>query len=913
MSDSESGEWERYGSDSDEQEFKKKKYRNPYIDSSAHEDKEEKPKKKKRRNQEESEEEMEEGFDKYYPAEAPPLVDEEEEMEYEGEPGTITLRQGDVEITTTSDQITRDIWDDDPEDLPRAPVEEIKSVDALNCFDIVKKMESAGSLFKTTYGSLDILFNPYEGERGVMEFEEAMELANKLPTNGFIAKDLKFIVENTTMGSGKSKALDEYIIGVCKHLQRGNLEFPTICSISARMLFSKFSTDRTNERMAGEGILEKMVCYKEATAKEIKLSRWISIQLDSLRRLKTRLKNGFFDFLILDEFVSIMRQISSSTLAGKRLEIVALLLQLMSKAKKVWIMDADIDQLTMNLILHLTKGEEKKLMYSINLGKVDTKEWYIIDNVSQILHFVVDWIEANPTKRFFFPCPSKFMGEVMKAFIERTREELGISEDTKVKLINSFYTEVSGGVADVNSWRDHYVGCSTSMVGGISCEEDFFEITVVVVAGALCTAQEIIQMINRSRKTKKIYVCLLGNSKRTEEKKRERKSDPYFETNDIERLMYRIQEDNSSVLKKELGDSESLLKYNFGYEPDYREFANSAMIKIMAVNEALRMRSVYNMRETFLDLIKRSIVSDEQIHFVPKELNKKKLGLKEMKTFVRESKARQVCNADSVDKRDVPAGELIEYEYWLNRKKSFKEFYNVQNPNVQFIAKWEYRMPNVRLFSLLLLAEEGHLREIDRNIMSNLVGDHVATVQFFQKDIKHLRRFLEICFRDWKKPWTWERFTSDTITNFTELSEINNLISPTRNISLETKKLSSKTIVQKLRIILKCLGLEMEMNRESINQVVTRYYSVDLNSLYEMYKILLQIHKDSPSVMERLQNDIEAARDYYREKGGGGSNTTQNSQAEPMEMTQVEEEEIFEDSDVRAFDDGEKEYEFNQE
>ena len=207
------------------------------------------------------------------------------------------------------------------------------------------------------------------------------------------------------------------------------------------------------------------------------------------------------DYLILDEFMSILTQLQSvGTHKGNLSTNQNIFWGLVRNVKKVIIMDANIERQTIDFIKFIRRGGS---VLSYEIAPRKDKE-IIFTEEDQMIPYLEK--SASEGKRFAIPITRNIQyGDAIKSKLESTGAKvLYINQTTKEQ-----YAEY---ISDTTKWTEYdIIMYSPTISSGVSCTvENHFDFVACFFSGNTSNPYESSQMIGRVRypKTNKIYINL---------------------------------------------------------------------------------------------------------------------------------------------------------------------------------------------------------------------------------------------------------------------------------------------------------------------------------------------------------------------------------------------------------------------
>lgn len=210
------------------------------------------------------------------------------------------------------------------------------------------------------------------------------------------------------------------------------------------------------------------------------------------------------DYLILDEFMSILTQFQSiGTHKGNLSTNQNIFWGLIRKVKKVIILDANVEKSTIDFIKFIRGEKSQVVSYQIEARKEKEIQF---TGFPQLMPFLISEVIAG--KKFVIPITqSIIIGNQIKAELENARRGvrvLYLNRDTK--------DEYDIYIRDTSKWAEFdVVMYSPTISSGVSCVvKDHFDFVACFFTSSTCNAYESGQMVGRLRtpKTNKIYIVL---------------------------------------------------------------------------------------------------------------------------------------------------------------------------------------------------------------------------------------------------------------------------------------------------------------------------------------------------------------------------------------------------------------------
>lgn len=300
------------------------------------------------------------------------------------------------------------------------------------------------------------------------------------------------LVIKAQMKVGKTKQLKEYI----------NTHYNDSDSIIRFVTFRQTFSNHVNS------LFDNFDSYNDIKGQINYNYKKVIIQVESLHRLC--IDKQPIDLLILDEIESVLSQLSSG-LHRHLTASLAIFTWLLSTAKRVICMDANVSNRTYNI---LSRFRKQKIFFHHNKFKASSGDNYFItlDKAKWIkkLHDII-----NSGKKIVMPTNSISVAKVCEEDIKTSFPKLNV----KVFSSELNNTEKKTYFSDVHKyWSDLDILIYTpTCSAGVSYELETFDVLFAYFSNLSCDVETCRQMINRVRniKTKEYYILLqdtqLGN------------------------------------------------------------------------------------------------------------------------------------------------------------------------------------------------------------------------------------------------------------------------------------------------------------------------------------------------------------------------------------------------------------------
>jgi hypothetical protein len=331
------------------------------------------------------------------------------------------------------------------------------------------------------------------------------DINNKIiPDHNIVSS--KHIVLYSDMGKGKT-------VYIKRILNLANDKSPNILFISSRQSFANFICDSFQDIN-----IKNYLDFADKNS-YIGCNRLV-VQLESLHKIDTSIH---YDYIVLDEIESILKQFSSTTLhtCGITYQILE---ELITNAKKIIYSDAFISNRTLDFIREMRKLiiNSKQVIYSdsyipikilkfIKEMKAETEQIYMIHNTKPAItkdayqiesnkhdEFVLDLLKQD--KNLFLPSSSR--KKIMDLEVKILRAHQG---KQSIFYYSGNDETITNTLKDVNTnWKNkNVIGCTSCITVGVSYDAPKHIDHVVLDArcntGPCC--RDILQMIRRVRHT----------------------------------------------------------------------------------------------------------------------------------------------------------------------------------------------------------------------------------------------------------------------------------------------------------------------------------------------------------------------------------------------------------------------------
>jgi hypothetical protein len=270
----------------------------------------------------------------------------------------------------------------------------------------------------------------YKRDEGVIRLDEKY-----LPT---LQHDTPFVLVRSPKGTGKTKRLED-IVARCKRergssdgwrVEKGKPRKKSVLLIGHRQTLIQ-SVARRLGLVAYFFIWEQERNGKTLERKATNPpTPYYAVCADSLCTLLEPMVHKY-EVVLIDEVEQVISHLTSNTLRDRRIETFLFFKHYINRAREVYVLDADLNQLTVETLYALTSDKTKQVMFITNDYRVEDRELYLYENKS---HLTNDLIQAiGQGQRCFVVSNSKkfveSLAEVLKETFGDERRILSITSD----------------------------------------------------------------------------------------------------------------------------------------------------------------------------------------------------------------------------------------------------------------------------------------------------------------------------------------------------------------------------------------------------------------------------------------------------------------------------------------------------
>jgi hypothetical protein len=326
----------------------------------------------------------------------------------------------------------------------------------------------------------------------------------KATYNKFINNDdLRALCVKSSYGTGKTYILNEYVNKYILKLEKEQKRKARVLVLSTRQSYARSMCSHSMKDIKINNYLD---FTKEEKEHINKLNR-LCVSLEGLYNMMFERWKPY-DIIIIDESESVCRHIFSTTIKQGAYATYERIKLLMSKSKKIFMMDADLTCPSLNLI-----GQFKENQI-ININNTYTNEGRTYTTTYNKKGFIDD-IKTNiiNNQNVYIVCLSAT--EAINLY-----NELEPLIKTFNKTIQTYYGEAGDNIKEElkevnNNWSLYNVVITTSTTGaGIdyNIKNHFHKIYGYITAGCACPS-EFLQILNRVRHPINNNINLLLDSK----------------------------------------------------------------------------------------------------------------------------------------------------------------------------------------------------------------------------------------------------------------------------------------------------------------------------------------------------------------------------------------------------------------
>ena len=336
-------------------------------------------------------------------------------------------------------------------------------------------------------------------------FEKQFKLKNTINIDtldqSVFESEQKFIILNTSMGSGKTYQTIKYL--------KDKESFIWMTPIIALAQNTKFRLEE-----------EQIEChYYKDNSRNLHKHDKLIVCLNSIQKTEDKL----YKIVIIDEIETFLfKWFNNSTLNESqytdKLETWERFLSILRNADKVIFLDAFTSKKTLNFIEQLKTGDY--IIYNSKPLQTINREVILMPGFCSWLKDIIDSLNRNEKSFIFFPFKDAYRGLLSMSdlvkYIEKKTNKIGLYYNGEQN------DKILEGLRDVNnSWSAvDFVLTNSKITVGINYELKDFDIVYLSIAGFNST-RDIIQVSYRCRsiKSNKIKVCYIDkdNLKYTKE------------------------------------------------------------------------------------------------------------------------------------------------------------------------------------------------------------------------------------------------------------------------------------------------------------------------------------------------------------------------------------------------------------
>jgi hypothetical protein len=290
----------------------------------------------------------------------------------------------------------------------------------------------------------------------------------------------KVLCMKSKMGTGKTFALRKIIRLFADNFDKNS----SILVISTRRSYASDVANNTFKNLGFVNYLDKKTNLSECNR--------LIISLESLHKLYTEDYIRCYDMIVLDESESVMDQFFSKTIEDKR-ETYYRLEELMHYSKKMIILDADLDNRTMEYVLSITT--DVRILY--NEYKGIPRKYIVTNNDKKYIGTIIQNIRDGENI-----CVVSLAKDFGVSLRDRLQQEF---PDIANKIVCLHKESDDGMKKELNNirknWTKYRVLIYTSLVGcGLNYDVyNHFNSVYAYAVGKIETVRTFIQMMSRVR------------------------------------------------------------------------------------------------------------------------------------------------------------------------------------------------------------------------------------------------------------------------------------------------------------------------------------------------------------------------------------------------------------------------------
>lgn len=333
------------------------------------------------------------------------------------------------------------------------------------------------------------------------------------------------LIVKSAKGTGKTYALREFIRSLDKGSSVGCISFRKTLTTAmvARLNDGYVDLDNKNSNDDDKVNDNMFIDYRNIIGK-INNKRWVC-QLEAI----CRIDNCEIDVLVIDEFNQVIKQLIS--IQGVRAnDIFARFKLIMRKAKRIIIMDADINNKSIEIFKRLRGECETRIIHNyytssynvrITTNENKTKEYIankllngkkicvVVNHGIRYIHTLAKQLE---NVELYKVSNDNIQKKIFKGKKGNTNNSIVANIKKKKVLVICSDTINANGytLKDVNKyWREYdCVIYSPSVQSGVSFDLNYFDCVVGFFCNTSCNYTDCSQMMHRVRHTKERIVCL---------------------------------------------------------------------------------------------------------------------------------------------------------------------------------------------------------------------------------------------------------------------------------------------------------------------------------------------------------------------------------------------------------------------
>ncbi len=544
--------------------------------------------------------------------------------------------------------------------------------------------------------------------------------------------------------------------------------------------------------------------------------------------------------VVIDEATQLLRHFIGETCNNFRRAIYWALANKLYHCKQLVLLDADLNQETLDFFTELVKGErdhEPEITWVENNWNPKDKTFKEFPSCESLQLELINAVQGG--LNCFIACDTRSQVDVIEALIkDKAKGFLAVTSDTSANK------EQAAFIADVNNVQKNYqvVAASPSLSTGIDINQPWFDKVFLFGNAYKATAGDLLQASARVRTVKEIN----------------------FWVNPT----VRYEEDNWEEILK------SKLKINFGtmhlkaksidlwaidYDPASGEvsISDKLYVEMFCKITALENQSLNDLNSTFTEKASHEgrVIKIKLTNAQEEASDRAKQISKELKKAIKEQKQAAILNASDISDLEFTVlsaspEELSTEEHLAVKKRKLLDLVGGMEDLLPLAVEKEGELYKAVYLQSLLSRNEEELVEQDTKDKYKLPTDrkHRIKTRELIKDFLNLINYeagLNGEYLNFNKcPWLCGNvggWFSDRNVEFIEL------------LGLKVPSDVNSKPMQFIQTVLNKLGVKAEAKQRRVNGERVREYYLDLSSVETMNKIL-----EARELMFKKQQEEEA-------------------------------------------------------